>query len=84
MFEATWDRIEQIVRMTDFSNLEALARVLDKVWIMKKIEARLAKISEEEELDNSSFFEWNDWELLSPKLMIAGREISLDKLRYNL
>ena len=87
VFEATWDRIEQIVRMTDFSNLEALARVLDildKVWIMKKIEARLAKISEEEELDNSSFFEWNDWELLSPKLMIAGREISLDKLRYNL
>ena len=51
---------------------------------MKKIESKLNKISEEEKLDNSSFFEWNDSELISPKLFIAWREISLDKLRYNL
>lgn len=87
IFEARWDRIEQIVRMTDFSNLEALARVIDileKIWIMKKIESRLLKISEEENLDNSWFFEWSDDSIISPKLMIAWREISLDKLRYNL
>ena len=86
-FEATWNRIEQIVRMTDFSNPEAVSRVIDvleKIWIMKKIELKLNKISEEEKLDNSSFFEWNDSELISPKLFIAWREISLDKLRYNL
>ena len=86
-FEATWNRIEQIVRMTDFSNPEAVSRVMDvleKIWIMKKIESKLNKISEEEKLDNSSFFEWNDSELISPKLFIAWREISLDKLRYNL
>lgn len=86
-FEATWNRIEQIVRMTDFSNLEALARVLDileKVWIMKKIESKLLKISEEEQLDNLSFFEWNNWEIVSPKVFIAWREILLDKLKYNL
>ena len=86
-FEATWNRIEQIVRMTDFSNPEAVSRVIDileKIWIMKKIESKLNKISEEEKLDNSSFFEWNDSELISPKLFIAWREISLDKLRYNL
>lgn len=86
-FEATWNRIEQIVRMTDFSNSEAVSRVIDileKIWIMKKIESKLNKISEEEKLDNSSFFEWNDSELISPKLFIAWREISLDKLRYNL
>ena len=86
-FEATWNRIEQIVRMTDFSNPEAVSRVIDvleKIWIMKKIESKLNKISEEEKLDNSSFFEWNDFELISPKLFIAWREISLDKLRYNL
>lgn len=86
-FEATWNRIEQIVRMTDFSNPEAVSRVIDvleKIWIMKKIESKLNKISEEEKLDNSSFFEWNDSKLISPKLFIAWREISLDKLRYNL
>lgn len=86
-FEVKWERIEQIVRMTDFSNLEALARVLDildKIWIMRKIESRLNKIWEEENLDNSWFFEWNDTEIISPKLYIAWREISLDKLRYNL
>ena len=86
-FEATWNRIEQIVRMTDFSNPEAVSRVIDvleKIWIMKKIESKLNKISEEEKLDNSSFVEWNDSELISPKLFIAWREISLDKLRYNL
>ena len=86
-FEATWNRIEQIVRMTDFLNPEAVSRVIDileKIWIMKKIESKLNKISEEEKLDNSSFFEWNDSELISPKLFIAWREISLDKLRYNL
>lgn len=87
VFEASWNRIEQIVRMTDFSNLEALARVLDileKIWIMRKIESRLNKISEEEELDNSSFFEWSDDNIVSPKIIIAWREIALDKLRYNL
>ena len=86
-FEATWNRIEQIVRMTDFSNPEAVSRVIDvleKIWIMKKIESKLNKISEEEKLDNSSFFEWNNFELISPKLFIAWREISLAKLRYNL
>lgn len=86
-FEASWARIEQIVRMTDFSNLEAESRVLDileKIWIMKKIESMLNKISEEENLDNSWFFEWNEKEVISPKLFIAWREISLDKLRYNL
>ncbi|RKW24444.1 GTPase ObgE [Candidatus Gracilibacteria bacterium] len=86
-FEATGNRIEQIVRMTDFSNPEAVSRVIDvleKIGIMKKIESKLNKISEEEKLDNSSFFEGNDSELISPKLFIAGREISLDKLRYNL
>ena len=73
--------------MTDFSNSEDVSRVIDvleKIWIMKKIESKLNKISEEEKLDNSSFFEWNNFELISPKLFIAWREISLDKLRYNL
>lgn len=87
IFKASWYRIEQIVRMTDFSNLEAVTRVLDileKIWIMKKIESKLLKISQEEELNNDAFFEWNTWDVISPKISIAGKEISLDKLRYNL
>jgi hypothetical protein len=87
IFEIQWERIEQIVRMTDFDNFEAVMRVydvLDKMWLMKKIESKLDKIYEEQEIDNDFFFEWSDKEEVSPKLYIAGKEISLDKLKYKL
>lgn len=87
IFEAKWERIEQIVRMTDFTNLEAVARiydVLEKMWVMKKMEQKLEQVSSEEELDNSGFFEWNENSEFSPKIIIAWKEIELDKLRYNL
>ncbi len=86
-FKATWARLEQIVRMTDFSNLEAIARVYDvmeKIWLIKTLEAELDAIVKEEGRDNSSFFEWSDEDQIMPKIVIAGREIPLDKLRYNL
>ncbi len=87
-FKASWERLEQIVRMTDFSNGEALMRVYDvmeKLWVIKTIEKQLDKITKNKDLDNSFFFEWNDEaEDFSPKVEIAGREINLDKLRYNL
>jgi len=87
-FKASGERLEQIVRMTDFDNKEAVMRVydvLEKMGVMKKIERELEKIAETEKLDNSFFFEGNEvWEDFSPSIEIAGREISLDKLRYNL
>lgn len=87
-FSASWERIEQIVRMTDFTNVEAVARVydvLDKLWVMKKVEPELKSILEETGKDNSFFFEGSeDDEQVSPKIIIAGREIPLDKLKYNL
>ena len=86
-FKATWARLEQIVRMTDFSNLEAIARVYDvmeKIGLIKTLEAELDAIIKEEGRDNSSFFEWSDEDQIMPKIIIAGREIPLDKLRYNL
>jgi hypothetical protein len=46
--------------MTDFSNLEAIARVydvLDKLGVIKTIENKLNKIMQEEKLDNTTFFE---------------------------
>lgn len=85
-FKVSWYRIEQIVRMTDFSNLEAVDRVydvLEKMWIIKAIEKELESITEENKIDNSSFFEWNDDEVFSPKVIIAWKNIPLDRLRYN-
>jgi len=86
-FKASWKRLEQIVRMTDFTNLEAIMRVydvLEKLWIIKKIEAKLKNILENESIDNSFFFEWNDDEWFLPKILIGNKEIPLDKLKYNL
>jgi len=46
--------------MTDFDNHEAVMRVydvLDKMQVIKKIERNLAKILEDQDRDNSFFFE---------------------------
>lgn len=86
-FKASWLRIEQIVRMTNFSNIEAIARVYDvmeKVWILKTVEKELETIMEERWKDNSFFFEWNDDENFSPKIIISWQEIALDRLKYKL
>jgi len=86
-FKASWKRLEQIVRMTDFTNLEAVYRVydiLDKLWVIKKVEAKLQSILENKNIDNSFFFEWSDKEWFSPKILVAWKEIPLDKLKYNL
>lgn len=87
LFRASWKRLEQIVRMTDFTNIEAVMRVydvMDKLWVIKKIESKLNKIMEEENIDNDFFFEWwrdNDF---NPKVLISDKEIPLEKLKYNL
>lgn len=87
IFRASWKRLEQIVRMTDFTNIEAVMRVydvMDKLWVIKKIESKLNKIMEEENIDNDFFFEWwrdNDF---NPKVLVADKEIPLEKLKYNL
>lgn len=86
-FVASGKRLEQIVRMTNFDNIEAVMRVydvLDKLWVIKKVESKLNSILENENMDNSFFFEWSDTEWFSPKIIVAKREIPLDKLKYNL
>lgn len=60
VFKTQGKRIEQIVRMTDFDNMEAVMRVydvMDKMGVIKEVEKKLAKITSEEERDNSFFFE---------------------------
>lgn len=86
-FEVSWKRLEQIVRMTDFYNMEAVMRVynvLDKMWVIQNVEKKLSKIIEEKWIDNSFFFEWSTNDDIFPKIIVAGREISLDKLKYKL
>lgn len=86
-FECHGKRIEQIIRMTDFSNKEAIMRVydvLDKQWIMREIEPKLKEIFEKEGKDNSFFFEWNEEESINPRIIIAWMSIPLDKLKYDL
>ncbi len=87
-FKASWERLEQIIRMTDFTNTEAVMRVydvLDKMWVIRLIEPELEKLTQGKDIDNSFFFEWNDdAEDFSPIVEIAWKDIPLDKLRYNL
>lgn len=87
LFRAEWKRLEQIVRMTDFENIEAVMRVydvLDKLGVITKVEARLKKITDEENINNDFFFEWNDDIVFSPKILIGNKEIPLEKLKYNI
>lgn len=87
IFTASGKRLEQIVRMTDFDNKEALMRVydvLDRFWVIREIEKKLSRILEEEDKDNSFFFEGSDEDNISPKIRIAGREVPLEKLKYKL
>lgn len=60
VFKAKWERLEQIVRMTNFDNFEAVMRVydvMDKMWVIRKVERDLAKILEKSDWAKLSFFE---------------------------
>ena len=89
-FRAKWVRLEQIVRMTDFDNKEAIMRVydvMDKLWVIKNVEKQLEKIMKDNPIDNSFFFESEDEdapEEFTPSIWIGDRQIGLEKLRYNL
>jgi hypothetical protein len=39
---------------------------------------------EEENIDNSFFFEWNEDKVINPRVEIAWKIIDLNKLKYNL
>ena len=86
-FQVSWERLEQIVRMTDFENKEAVLRVydvLEKMGVIKKIEKELLGIFEESNVSNDFFFEWSKDAEINSKIIIWDKEINLDKLKYNL
>ncbi len=79
-FEVTGERIEQIVRMTNMNNFEAVMRVydvLDKLRVTQKIENKL--VLEYGKEITESYFEWNNNEIPMPVIWIAGRKFELDK-----
>lgn len=84
-FEVKWIRIEQIARMTNMSNFEAVMRVYDimqKQWILKKIQS-LLNTRYKEQL-SLWYFEWNDWIVdIKPNVYIAGRSFPLDKILFD-
>lgn len=86
-FRATWVRLEQIVRMTDFDNLEWVMRVyhvIDKLWVLKMVEEKLDKIKESNWLTNDFYFEWSDEKDIMPKILIWDKILKLEKLKFNL
>ena len=75
--------------MTDFDNPQAVDRVIDvleKIWVMKKIEAKLRQIweADTEAFDTDFFFEWNDKVWFTPIVIIWDKTVSLERLKYNL
>jgi len=86
-FRASWIRLEQIVRMTDFDNLEWVMRVynvIEKLWVLKKVEIMLDKQKEDNWLTNDFYFEWSDEEDISPKIIIGDKVLKLEKLKFNI
>lgn len=85
VFRATGERLEQIVRMTDFENKEAVIRVydvLEKMGVMQQLEKKLSEIVGDK--GNDFFFEGTEEEDISPKLKVVDKVIPLDNLKYNL
>lgn len=87
VFTIKWKRIEQMVRMTNFDNREAVMRIydiLEKIGAIKKIQKKVSDYYTENEITNDFYFEGNEEEKMTPVVIIAGKEIVLDKLLYNL
>lgn len=80
-------RIEQIVRMTDFANPEAVMRVydiLERLGMIRKVESQLTKICESQGRDNSFFFEGSEDDDITPVIRIGERDIPLEKLKFDI
>jgi len=84
-FEVKWERIEQIARMTNMANFEAVMRVYDimqKMWILKRVQT-LLNTRYKEQL-SLWYFEWNDWTIdIKPNVYIAWRSFPLDKILFD-
>ncbi len=81
-FEVKWERIEEIVRMTNMQYTEWVNRVYDvmeKLGIIRKIKGTL--VSEMENGGTTGFFEGED-DIESHAVWIAGRKFSLENVLF--
>jgi hypothetical protein len=54
------------------------------MMVIRDIEIKLKEVMEEEDIDNSFFFEWSEEKSINPRVEISGKIIDLNKLKYNL
>lgn len=84
VFEVTGARIQQIVRMTDMSNPEAVARVydiLEKLGVIRKV---LSAIERDDGIQiRDSYFEGFDDENFNPVIVIEGRKFPIEKIIFS-
>lgn len=83
-FEVTGGRIQQIVRMTDMSNPEAVARVydvLEKLGVIRKV---LSAIERDDGIKiRDSYFEGFEDEHFDPVIVIEGRKFPIEKIIFS-
>lgn len=84
VFEVTGARIQQIVRMTEMSNPEAVARVydvLEKLGVIRKV---LSAIERDDGIKiRDSYFEGFDDEDFNPVISIEGRKFPIEKIIFS-
>ena len=84
VFEVTGTRIQQIVRMTEMSNPEAVARVydvLEKLGVIRKV---LSAIERDDGIKiRDSYFEGFDDEDFNPVISIEGRKFPIEKIIFS-
>ena len=84
VFEVTGERIQQIVRMTDMSNVEAVSRVydvLEKLGIIRKV---LSAIEHDDGIKiRDSYFEGFEDEAFNPAVVIEGRKFPIEKIIFS-
>jgi GTPase len=81
-FEVKWERIEEIVRMTNMQYTEWVNRVynvMEKLGIIRKIKGTL--VAEMEAGGNSGFFEGEE-DRQTPNVWISGRKFSLENVVF--
>lgn len=84
IFEVTGVRLQQIVRMTEMSNIEAVARVydvLEKLGVIRKV---LSAIEREKGTKiRDSYFEGSADENFNPAIVIEGRKFPIEKIIFS-
>ncbi len=80
-FEVSGDRIEEIARMTNMQNKEAVARmydVLERERVLNKVDAMLNKDAR----DSSTYFVGSEDGPKSPRITVAGRVFPLENIMF--